>query len=430
MTDLSTIRVIPFCGKSEEWPIWSEKFLAKAKRYGFKDLLLGKLSIPKSDEVFDEVSDEGKKKAKIIELNEIAYTELILSIDVKTSNGKIAFNLVKGCKSKDYVDGNAATAWERLKNKYEPISAPSMVKLEKQFRDLSLKKNQDPEVWITELEDLRVRLEEMGSNISDDQFMIHILNNLTSDYELQLALMERRVGDKEKPLTVEEIRAELSLRFERLNMGSTNNDDKDVMEDQALFSGQFKGKCRNCGQIGHKSYQCKNRGNNNGGNNGNSNATIYCTYCRKTGHLKKNCFKLKKKENQNDNNHASKFTGNRDRQNFDSTDVAFMATSENEDLTSDIWICDSGACGHYCNFKEGLFDTRDINEEITIGNGKSMIAAKVGSLKCKVIQVDGSSLDVTLHEVKYVPELWVNLFSINKALKNGFNLSNKGVSIC
>ena len=61
---------------------------------------------------------------------------------------------------------------------------------------------------------------------------------------------------------------------------------------------------------------------------------------------------------------------------------------------------------------------------------KSMIAAKVGSLKCKVIQVDGSSLDVTLHEVKYVPELWVNLFSINKALKNGFNLSNKGVSIC
>jgi gag-polypeptide of LTR copia-type len=133
--------------------------------------------------------------------------------------------------------------------------------LEKQFRDLSLKKNQDPEVWITELEDLRIRLEEMGSSISDDQFMIHILNNLTLDYELQLALMERWVGDKEKSLTVEEIRTELSLRFERLNMASTNNNDKEVMEDQALFSGQFKGKCKNCGQFGHKSYQYKNRGN-------------------------------------------------------------------------------------------------------------------------------------------------------------------------
>ena len=84
--------------------------------------------IPKSDKVFDEVSDEEKRKAKIIELNKIAYTELILSINVKASNGKIAFNLVKKCKSKDYFDGNAATAWERLKNKNAPISAPSMVK--------------------------------------------------------------------------------------------------------------------------------------------------------------------------------------------------------------------------------------------------------------------------------------------------------------
>ena len=50
MTDLSTIRVIPFYGKSEEWITWSENFLAKAKRYVFKDVLLGKVRIPKTDE--------------------------------------------------------------------------------------------------------------------------------------------------------------------------------------------------------------------------------------------------------------------------------------------------------------------------------------------------------------------------------------------
>jgi hypothetical protein len=97
------------------------------------------------------------------------------------------------------------------------------VKLEKQFRELSLKKGQDPEIWITELEELRVRLEAMGSSISENQFMIHILNNLTSDYELQLALIERIVGDDEKPLTIEEIRGELSLRYERMNMKSSSN---------------------------------------------------------------------------------------------------------------------------------------------------------------------------------------------------------------
>jgi hypothetical protein len=88
-------------------------------------------------------SDRGKQKSRIITLNDVAFTELILLIDVKTSSGKTAFNLVKGCKTKDHPDGNAASAWERLKKMYEPVAAPTLVKLEKQFRDHSLKKGQD-----------------------------------------------------------------------------------------------------------------------------------------------------------------------------------------------------------------------------------------------------------------------------------------------
>ena len=67
LTDLTTILVIPFYGESEKQLIWSEMFFAKAKPYGFKDLLLGKLSIPKSDNIFDEFSAEGKRRDKIIE---------------------------------------------------------------------------------------------------------------------------------------------------------------------------------------------------------------------------------------------------------------------------------------------------------------------------------------------------------------------------
>ena len=122
-----------------------------------------------------------------------------------------------------------------------------MVKLEKHLRGLSLKTGQDPEVWIIELEDLCVRLEDMGSSVSDYQFMIQVLNNLTSDYDLQLALMEKRVGDGENPLTVEEIKTELSLGFERLNMNSNGNEEGETLEEHALFSGQFKEKCQNCG---------------------------------------------------------------------------------------------------------------------------------------------------------------------------------------
>ena len=39
----------------------------------------------------------------------------------------------------------------------------------------------------------------------------------------------------------------------------------------------------------------------------------------------------------------------------------------------------------------------------------------------------GEKFVVILKDVKFVPELWVNLFSISKALKNGFNLGNEDV---
>jgi hypothetical protein len=68
-----------------------------------------------TDEDYEVDTEEGKKLRIAADMNEIAYTELILSIDDKTSNGKVAFNLVKGYKNKEYVDGNASMAWERLK---------------------------------------------------------------------------------------------------------------------------------------------------------------------------------------------------------------------------------------------------------------------------------------------------------------------------
>jgi hypothetical protein len=92
-------------------PTWSEKFLAKARRYGLKDLLLGKVKVSRTDEDYDMESEEGKKLTIAADMNELAYTELIFSIDDKTSSGKVAFNLVKGYKNKDYADGNANMAW-------------------------------------------------------------------------------------------------------------------------------------------------------------------------------------------------------------------------------------------------------------------------------------------------------------------------------
>jgi hypothetical protein len=67
-------------GMVDEWPIWSEQILKKAKRNGINKLLLRKLSISKTDENF-VIPDEGKKKLKTTELNEIAIFTFFCSFN-------------------------------------------------------------------------------------------------------------------------------------------------------------------------------------------------------------------------------------------------------------------------------------------------------------------------------------------------------------
>jgi hypothetical protein len=50
----------------------------------------------------------------------------------------------------------------------------------------------------------------------------------------------------------------------------------------------------------------------------------------------------------------------------------------------------------------------------------------MGKLRCEILQINGENLVVTLEDVKFVPDLCINLFSIGKALMNGFNLGNVG----
>jgi thermostable 8-oxoguanine DNA glycosylase len=111
--------------------------LTKARRSIIKDILLGKVIIPKTNEEINEKTDKGKSKLKISDLNEIAYTELILPINIGNSSGKAAFNMVKECNNKDYIEVNEEIAWKMLKNKYGSISAHYLVKTEG-FLDTSL----------------------------------------------------------------------------------------------------------------------------------------------------------------------------------------------------------------------------------------------------------------------------------------------------
>ena len=105
------LKVIAFSGKQDDWKFWEVKFLARARRKGFREILLGKETIPKDNEKFDLSKPDKKAKSEIRKKNELAFEELVLLIDTSRGDGHVVFQSVCCCKNDDYKNGNAADTW-------------------------------------------------------------------------------------------------------------------------------------------------------------------------------------------------------------------------------------------------------------------------------------------------------------------------------
>jgi hypothetical protein len=77
------------------------------------------------------------------------------------------------------------------------------------------------------------------------------------------------------------------------------------------------------------------------------------------------------------------------------------------------------------NTLDGLYNLQKEETIVKIGNGLKLKSTTTGTLKGIVEQNDGTRINVILNDMAYVPELTANLFSITKALQNGFKLSNE-----
>jgi hypothetical protein len=100
----------------------------------------------------------------------------------------------------------------------------------------------DPDIVRTYLDDIRAHMDNMGSSMISNQFMMHITNNLTKDNEMQVLKLEDQIGLKTDGLEIEDMWGELNLCYEMGEHG----------KERALFGrGQFKGRCNSCGKYGY-----------------------------------------------------------------------------------------------------------------------------------------------------------------------------------
>jgi hypothetical protein len=55
------------------------------------------------------------------------------------------------------------------------------------------------------------------------------------------------------------------------------------------------------------------------------------------------------------------------------------------------WLADLDASRHMTFSEEGMYDCKDLHVPIKIGNGKSMVATKIGKKKVMMVLADGRS---------------------------------------
>jgi predicted hydrolase (HD superfamily) len=65
------------------------------------------------------------------------------------------------------------------------------LKTESLFRECKLEMDEDPEIWKTNLKALKMKFEVMDLFMTDDQFMVQVLNRITYAYDLQMLLLEK-----------------------------------------------------------------------------------------------------------------------------------------------------------------------------------------------------------------------------------------------
>ena len=284
------IHVLESNGKASNWYARNEKFGAKAKRRGYNKLFLGKETVHMHSKYDQAVTDSDTSMIKLGQLDEVAYDDLILSINTTTKRGAVVLSLVKNSKTIKYLEGNCKIASDRLTTKYAPKTASSLLKLKKKFANSKLEGvYRNPDEFIMELEALRSDMEDIHitTKMSDLDFIIRVFNSLPEPYDVVLDGMESRLMLEESDdnhLTIEDIRAKLSNRYEWLD---DRNHKKDIVRNnEALYAGgpnQYKGSCSKCGKYSHKGIECPEV---------TGNGFVFW-YCGKRGHTKRFCDKLK-----------------------------------------------------------------------------------------------------------------------------------------
>ena len=99
-----------------------------------------------------------------------------------------------------------------------------------------------------------------------------------------------------------------------------------------------------------------------------------------------------------------------------SEEAALISSSSVSDcIDKYTWVLDTGASSHITNSLDGMFDLRPSDGYVKVGDGKKKIQGIM-------IQKNGRKENIILMNVFYNPGIYCNLFSLTRAMSDGYTM--------
>ncbi|CAH2100383.1 unnamed protein product [Euphydryas editha] len=250
-------------------------------------------------------------------------------------------------------------AWKSLADVFEDSGLVRRVLLLRQLHRVDYSNFNNMTDYIETIMMIVQQLADIGKTIDDKEVAEILLSGLSSEYDTLVSSLE--TVNMTSTLTSEVVRARLLQEESRKST-----------DDHTAFISEKK------------------------------NFKRRCHYCKKVGHIKKNCFKLK-----------------RDRKTTDEKTLIAAALMAHP---KDLWFVDSGATAHMCNNKDYFINFRPNHSKITVANNEELECIGTGDIH---LNINGKVHK--LCNVLFVPKLSTNLISVSKLIDNNFNVTfNRG----
>ena len=380
---MAKVKIACFEGQGD-FSMWKKRMMAHLSILGLKDALVEAPAASGSEAEMkkDEAEEYFKKRIKKLEVERSERAEKAMNM--------IILNLGDHVLRKLEEYKTAATIWSALERLYNSKTLPNGIHLQHKLYTFKMIESKSIDENIDDFLKLVSGLSSVNVSVSEEVQAILLLSSLPAQYnQLKETLKYGR-----DTLTLEDVTNAAKSKEIEL---------KEVLESStSQKSGEAyvtRGRPERRDNSRGRGFQNKSRSR--------SRSKVTCWYCKKEGHLKKDCYARKKKMESEDDGKAAVMV--------DKMQEIDALTISDQD-PRDKWVIDSGCSYHITSRREWFSEFTEATGGRVLLDDRAVTVQGIGSI---LIKAKGGTVK-KLTNVRYVPNLKRNLISVSSLDVQGF----------